>query len=230
MKQIVTTGIILSRTNFQEADRIVTFLTPDYGKVKVMAKGVRKIQSKLAGGIELFSITNLTFIPGRGDIATLISTRLKTHYGNIVKNIERTMLGYDLLKQVDKATEDGSEGEYFELLHRTLEGLNDQTTSSELIQLWFSLRLLRISGHSPNLAVDTDKRKLDAQQTYNFDNKAMAFGVSRDGHYSARHIKLLRLAISTESPLALNSIQDLDEVLPTCLSLAQTILKQSVRI
>ncbi|MCA9330182.1 DNA repair protein RecO, partial [Candidatus Saccharibacteria bacterium] len=62
MKQIVTVGIVLARINYGEADRIVTILTPDHGKIRLLARGVRKIKSRLAGGIELFSINDLTYI------------------------------------------------------------------------------------------------------------------------------------------------------------------------
>jgi DNA repair protein RecO (recombination protein O) len=57
MKTIVTKGIVLTRTDYGEADRILHFLTPDQGKIAGIAKGVRKSKSKLAGGIELFSVS-----------------------------------------------------------------------------------------------------------------------------------------------------------------------------
>lgn len=67
MNQIVTKGIVLSRTEFGEADRIITVLTTDHGKIRLIAKGVRRIKSKSAGGIELFSVSDITYIPGRRD-------------------------------------------------------------------------------------------------------------------------------------------------------------------
>ena len=100
-----TQCIVLLRVDYGEADRIVTVLTPDVGKLTLMAKGVRKVKSKLAGGIELFSTSEITYLPGRGSIATLVSTRLDTHYGTIVSDINRTMLGYELIKLLDKTTE-----------------------------------------------------------------------------------------------------------------------------
>ena len=51
MKQFISTGIVLARTDFGEADRILTMLSPDFGKLHLIAKGVRKERSKLAGGI-----------------------------------------------------------------------------------------------------------------------------------------------------------------------------------
>jgi hypothetical protein len=105
MNQLTTQGIILGRTDYGEADRILTMLTPDHGKLRLMAKGVRRVRSKLAGGIELFSVSDVTYIKGRGDIGTLISTRLVRYYKYIVSDINRTMLGYDLIKLLNKVTE-----------------------------------------------------------------------------------------------------------------------------
>jgi DNA repair protein RecO (recombination protein O) len=96
--QIIAEAIVHSRTDFQEADRILTMLTPNHGKLKVIAKGVRRPRSKLAGGIELLSVNDVTVLPGRGELGTLISSRLKAHYGQIVQDINRTMLAYELLK------------------------------------------------------------------------------------------------------------------------------------
>ena len=49
-----THAIVLRRTNYGESDRILSLLTPE-GKIAVLARGVRKEKSRLAGGIELFS-------------------------------------------------------------------------------------------------------------------------------------------------------------------------------
>jgi DNA repair protein RecO (recombination protein O) len=46
-----TQGVVLTRINYAEADRILTVLTEDFGKVSLIAKGTRKEKSKLAGGI-----------------------------------------------------------------------------------------------------------------------------------------------------------------------------------
>ena len=50
-------------------------------------------------------VSDITYIPGRGELSTLVSTRLITHYGEIVSDLQRTMLAYDLLKIVNKVTE-----------------------------------------------------------------------------------------------------------------------------
>ena len=58
MKQSRTHGIVLTRVDYGEADRIITMLTPE-GKITLMVRGVRRIKSKLAGGVELFSVSEM---------------------------------------------------------------------------------------------------------------------------------------------------------------------------
>ncbi len=55
-KKYSTQGIVISRRNFSEADRIITLLTKDYGKITVIAKNVRKTSSRKRGSLELFSL------------------------------------------------------------------------------------------------------------------------------------------------------------------------------
>lgn len=207
MNQLVTSGIVLRRIDYQEADRILTILTPDQGKIGLIAKGARRAKSKLAGGIELFSISDITFISGRKDIGTLTSSRLKRHFPHITADIDRTMLGYDFLKQIDRITEQASEAGYFDLLEAALSGLDEEQLSLELCELWFSLQLLKLTGHSPNLRTDESGKKLVADERYNFDFGDMQFMKHSAGRYEAGHIKLLRLAISQSSPVKLLNLQ-----------------------
>ncbi len=225
MKYLVTRGIVLARTDYGEADRIVTMLTPDHGKLRLMARGVRKPKSKLAGGIELFSVSDITFIEGKGEIGTLISSRLHTHYGKIVTDLDRVQLGYDLIKVLNKATEDHPEPAYFELLDQTLQALDSSAIHLDLIRLWFEAQLLRQAGHTPNLSTDTDHRKLAADQTYNFDFDHMAFTPHVRGRFSASHIKLLRLVFAGHSPAKVASIKDIEGIIKANQKLMTSLLQ-----
>ncbi|HXR50355.1 MAG TPA: DNA repair protein RecO [Verrucomicrobiae bacterium] len=221
MNQLITKGIILSRIDYGEADRIITLLTPDHGKLRLMARGVRKVKSKLAGGIELFSVSDITFIQGRGEIGTLVSTRLVKHYSEIVKHIERVQLGYDLIKLLNKATEDNPETVYFDLLQQTFEALDDSSIELELIKAWFEAQLLKEAGHAPNLQLDTTGQKLTIDQAYNFDYDSMAFALQDSGSFTAAHIKALRLLFQ-QNILALKQVDGLLEVLPDVRGLVRT--------
>lgn len=228
--QIITTGIVLTRTDFQEADRILTLLTPDHGKQRAIAKGVRRQKSKLAGGIELFSVSEVTLLPGRGELATLISSRLKIHYSNIVKDIDKTMLGYELLKRINKITEDAAGEEYFDLLKAALEGLDDPKLIKELVELWFTMQLLKITGHAPDLKNDDTGTQLQADKTYQFDFDSMKFQPREDGPFNAKHIKLMRLCYGIESPEVLKQVTDAGEQAADTLNLTKNILKLHVGI
>lgn len=193
MKQIVTTGAVLARTNYGEADRIVTLLTPDHGKVRLMARGVRRSKSKLAGGIELFSVSDITLARSRGDIGTLVSSRLKTHYGKVLLDVDRTMAAYEMIKLLDRSTEDNCEPEYFAMLEQLFIALDDVRLPLQLVQLWFYGQLLRLHGFSPNLDSDTSGARLSADGAYTFDLDTMSFTAGESGVFRAAHIKLLRL-------------------------------------
>ena len=229
MKQIITKGIVLSRTDYGEADRILTLLTPDQGKLRLMARGVRRAKSKLAGGIELFSVSDISYMQGRGEIGTLVSSRLITHYGTIVKDIGRVQLGYELIKMLNRATEDQPEPEYFELLQQAFEALDEATIDQDLIRLWFESRLLRLAGHSPNLHTDTNDEKLQADAAYDFDFDAMAFSPRPEGHFKAGHIKTLRLLFSHHPPRALAQVDGLTALLPELAPAVQAMFTAHIR-
>ncbi len=230
MKKLKTKAIILNRTDFSEADRILTFLTPDYGKLRVIAKGVRKIKSKMAGGIELFSVSDIGFIRGRGEISTLISTRLIRHYGSIVKDLERTMVAYEFIKQIDRLTEDEVDEEYFLLLEEAFSALDELTINLNLVKSWFAMQILRMGGRTPNLSIDKGGKKLNIDSNYDFDFSSMAFIEIQDGKFNAKHIKFLRLGFEGRSPEKLKNIEGINELIIDIDPLAQTMLKTYIQI
>jgi DNA repair protein RecO (recombination protein O) len=225
MKQLTSQAIILARTNYGEADRILTLLTPDYGKLRLYAKGVRRVKSKLAGGIELFSVSQISFIQGRSELGTLVSTRLVTHYGNIVKDIDRTMLGYELIGLMHRVTEDEPEAGYFVLLNQVFEALDDPLIDLVLVKCWYQAQLLRLSGHTPNLQTDLGGTKLQTGQRYRFNFDDMAFRLEAGGDFMADQIKILRLLFSGNSPKALRQVSGLSELLPACVPLIQNVFR-----
>ncbi len=66
-----TEGIILKRSNYGEADRILTIVTPFKGKIHAIAKGVRRITSRRGGNVEVLNKVKLQIFQGKGmDIVT----------------------------------------------------------------------------------------------------------------------------------------------------------------
>jgi len=228
--QQVADAIILTRTDYGEADRIITMLTSSQGKLRLIAKGVRRVKSKLAGGVELFSVTNVTYIKGRSEIGTLISARLQVHYGHIVEDIDRTMLGYELIKQLNKVTEDEPELEYFQLLQQAFDALNDLSISIVLIKLWFYAQLLRLGGHTPNLRTDSEGSRLSEGQAYEFSFDESGFSARPSGQYGTDAIKFLRLIFSDNQPVVLSKVQGSSELSQLCTPLLMTLMQLHLRI
>ena len=230
MNTIQSRAIVLNRTDFGEADRIITFLTFDHGKITLMARGVRRIKSKLAGGIELFSTSEISYISGKGQIGTLISARLIKYYGTIVQNIDRVQLGYELIKIIHRATEDEPESEYFEVLTEAFASLDNATISTELIRIWFQSQLLLLSGHTPNLRTDSKGLKLELDSKYSFDFDYVGFDMNENGNYSPRHIKFLRLLFNGNNPKILSQIEGHKSLVNECTLIVQTMLQTYIRI
>ncbi len=230
MNQLVTRGIVLARTDYGEADRILTILTPDQGKLRLLAKGVKKMKSKLAGGIELFSVSQITFIRGRGEIGTLVSSRLQTHYGHIVSDIERVQLGYEIIKLLDKATEDEPERDYFHLLQEGFAALDDGKVEPLLVRSWFQAQLLKLAGHMPNLQTEPNGQRLDAAGLYDFSLDDMSFIAHPEGSFAAPDIKAFRLLFTDNSPLVLQKVQGIGDLLSKLAPLTQTMYRQYIRV
>lgn len=224
MKQLTAQGIVLARIDYGEADRIITFLTPDYGKVRVMAKGVRRQKSKLAGGIELFSISDIVWIEGKRDLHTLVSARLDIHYGMIVKDIGKTMLGYEFLKIINKVIEDEGGAEFYDLLVVALSTL-DSTAPKDLAECWFLLQLMRLLGHLPNLTHDVKGGELPADGTFQFSIDDMAFFTTLTGQFTQNHIKILRV-MAYNPPDTIRKITGYQTYLTDLHELVRTISRQ----
>ena len=99
-----TEAIVLRRTDYGEADRILQLLTPE-GKRSVIAKGVRKEKSKLAGGIELFSVSEVVIHEGKTELGVLTSAKLMEYYDAFVKDIELIEMGGAMMKSVSARAE-----------------------------------------------------------------------------------------------------------------------------
>lgn len=222
MRQFKTTAIVLRRVNYGEADRIITFLTPDHGKVGAIAKGVRRPKSKLGGGLEPFSVSAITFGEGKGDLAIVMSTRLETFYKNIMSDYDRLQFGYEALRLIDRSTEEVAEATFFQLLHKTLVYLNELKIPHGFTELWFRLQLEDIMGRAPDLGVDIKGHKLKVDATYTYDVYEKGLAESGFGNLTADHIKLLRLALS-HSPAVLRQVEGSHHLLSSALEFARAL-------
>lgn len=224
MKTISTQAIVLKRSNYREADRILRVITPDRGKISLIAKAVRKPKSKLAGGIELFSVNEISYIEGKSDLSTLVSSRAEKHYKNIILDIDRTMAAYEFIASIDNSLEQHAGQEYYELLNIALSSLDNPKLSLELTEAWFIANFLELSGRSPNLMSDSQGNRLDPSKKYAFDYEDMVFLENDRGVFDPSSIKFARL-MTQKSPAHLTSVINSSELMPTVHNLYITIYK-----
>ena len=85
---IKTLAYVLRRTNYGEADRIINLITPE-GKMSAIARGVRKEKSKLAGGIEMFSLIELNINRGKSELGVVTSARMLKYYDKLLMDFRR---------------------------------------------------------------------------------------------------------------------------------------------
>ena len=191
-----TLAIVLRRTNYGEADRILNLITPD-GKVSAMARGVRKAKSKLAGGVEMFSLVELNLRFGRGEMATVTGARMMKYYGAVLAEYDRMELAAMMLKKINMAADGTNTAEYFEIIQECMDGLNDGMNLA-LVESWFLLNLMRVNGEEVNLYRDTGGEKLRPDARYYYDVNEGAFAERVDGEFGADEIKLMRLMVTTK--------------------------------
>lgn len=199
MKFKKTEAIILKKTNVSDHHKIVTLFTRDYGKMSAMARGVRKIRSKMAAHIEIGTHIECVLIEGK-KYQNLSSVRSKTHFGGIRSKLSKAAELYFIAEMLDKLTDEQHPD--LELFHLTqsvllyLENCND-STSEKVISSAFMIKLLKLSGYMPEIytCVASGEKIQESshyfsvekggliKDEYNFDNQ-LSFSVDQ--------IKLLR--------------------------------------
>lgn len=205
-----TQAIILRRTNYGESDRILTILSPE-GKISVLARGARKEKSRLAGGIELFSVSDITIHQSHhAKLATLTGAKMLKFYSNILADLPRLELASSFLKAINRVAEQTDNPEFFDVLNQALAGL-DRGYSLLLVSTWFNYNFARTTGEEINLVRDVHGSPLNSDQTYIWDGLEAALRPDPDGPIGANEIKLARLLWSAKLQLVAN-IENVDNL------------------
>ena len=194
---LTTPAIILRRTNYGEADRILTILTPEHGQQAVIARGVRKEKSKLAGGIELFAVCELGLVRSSNNtdgMWTLTSSRIITFYDQIMTDYDRLQFGYEVIKQMGGLSNVIEAPELYRTLSDVLMVLNNLQIDLRLVKAWFYLHLARLRGGELNLWTDSNGMKLVEGASYDYEIGEKVFiYVESGGQFTTEITKLLRV-------------------------------------
>jgi DNA repair protein RecO (recombination protein O) len=140
-------GVVLRTYRLGEADRIVVFLTKNHGKVRAVAKGVRKTKSRLGSRVE--PLSHVTLLCWRGRELDIVSqAEVIDSFRAIRDDFGRIGSALAMLEIIDQvALEDHASPELFALLVGALRFL--ESSSSPLVLGAFCLKLLRLEGVEP---------------------------------------------------------------------------------
>ncbi len=145
-----TEAIILRRKDFGEADRILTLFTPGLGKVRVVAKGIRKPRSRKAGHLELFTCSRLLLAKGR-DMDIITQAETLHAYRPLREDLLRGAYAAYAVELLDRFMPDAQENAEIYALLRHMLGWVCVSADLALSARYYELQLLGLAGFQPEL-------------------------------------------------------------------------------
>lgn len=145
-----TEGIVLKSMEYQEADKIVTIYTKDYGKITAIAKGVRKTKSKFGSSLEILTYSIFLFYKGR-NLDIVSQTEILESFFSTCKEVIKFAFAANCVEIVNKLTEEREINiGLFNLLKEVLHYLR-RTNDPKLLALSFKWQTMSILGYRPSL-------------------------------------------------------------------------------
>jgi DNA repair protein RecO (recombination protein O) len=152
MPLYTTNAIVIRSLNYGESDKIVTFFTKDFGKLKGIAKGARRSKKRFQNALGLFSHLRLIFFDKEGmGLARAESCDILHVFPKIKEDLKKILYGNYYLELVNEmAGEREANREAFELLLSFLLHLEEMEPQEEQLRL-FEIRMVSLFGYRPNM-------------------------------------------------------------------------------
>jgi DNA repair protein RecO (recombination protein O) len=166
---IKTRGIVIKRVSLGEADRILTILTEDRGKIRVVARGIRRPKAKMGGFLETFRFNEYMLAEGRNlDIVTSVNTI--DNLQGISINLQGIALAYYIAEITDKLVEETLEVNHvFPLVYTSLKAISFGRIPVNLIRSYFEINILTLLGFKPELDYCIECRKPITAGSFSFN-------------------------------------------------------------
>src|SRR3954447_4988523 len=145
-------GVVLRTHKLGEADRVIVLLTAQHGKLRAVAKGVRKTKSRMGGRLEPMSHVALQLYQGRGELETVSQAESIDHFRAVRDDLDRLTKALSLLEVVDQIAPDR---EPVPRLHAMLLGALRALAATDAAMLVpaFYIKLLASEGVGPQVEV-----------------------------------------------------------------------------
>jgi DNA repair protein RecO (recombination protein O) len=157
-----TLGFVLTKEDVRETDQVFSVFTKDFGKVRVLGRAIRKINSKLRSGIDLFYLSEIEFIQGK-NYKTLTDALVIEKHKEIVDDVEI----FELFQKISQAADMLIKGE--EKDERIFNLLNEVFSEKiGLVYLYFFWSLVSLLGYQIDLYHCTKCGEGLVEETMNF--------------------------------------------------------------
>jgi len=149
-RRYTTDAIVLSRFDLGEADRVMTLITPGVGKLKAIAKGIRRPTSRIGGSLEPFAELQVALARGRTfDVVTQVS--VGHAWLNLRDSLESAATAWYLAELADRSLEERHAAEPIYTLLKHAYGLLDAGMAPGRVARWFEMHLADELGVRPEV-------------------------------------------------------------------------------
>ncbi len=145
-------ALVLKTVDFSETSLVLTLLSREYGKIRALAKGGRRIKGPFESALDLMSQVLVTYIPKRGDALDLLTeSKLVRRFRPTKENYGGMYAGYYLIELLNEMTiEQEPMPELFDLAVGAMSQLIDGAPVMPTV-MRFEWQLLEQTGHFPSL-------------------------------------------------------------------------------
>ncbi|MFH1657426.1 MAG: DNA repair protein RecO [bacterium] len=206
-----TEGLFLKRIDRGEADQVFTVYTKDFGKLKIFAKAVRKVKSKLKTAAEIFYYSEIEFVQGKTH-KILTDAVCVEKFPNLRKNLLKLQIAYKIGQMIDDLL-DGEERdkEVWDLImaiFKKLETDFNDNSKIETVYYYFLWNFFSILGYQPEVRQCVIcQQKLIPDNLYFSPERGgvicrKCFGVKKIGEMiSPETVKILRILLKRNWPV-----------------------------
>jgi len=166
-----TKGVVFKKEDRAEANRSFSVFTEDYGRLEILGKAIRKINSKLRGGIDLFSLSEIEFIQGKNNKTLTDAISIKKFSAD--DNLKKIKIANQISGVMDNFLKgQEKDAETFDLIKEIFLILDGQSTKNQsFIYFYFLWNFLALQGYKSEVnACAVCKEKLNPYGVY-FSNK-----------------------------------------------------------
>ena len=144
-------GIVLREVKYKEADRILTILTSDYGKITAKAPGALRKNSKLSASTQLLTYSDMSFYANKGR-TTVKEAQIKEDFKDLRLNFKDYALGCYFAECIEMTTQENApDKKLLQLLLNSLYALSRKMHNPLMIKAAFEMRLISLMGYTPDV-------------------------------------------------------------------------------